>query len=177
MSRVAKNPINIPQGVTVNINGNRISIKGSKGQLERDLHEAVIVKVEDNALKFQPKDSIEIANALAGTTRAIVSNMVKGVSEGFVRELQLVGTGYRAQTKGNSLSLTLGHSHPIEYPLPKGITAETPSATEIVIKGIDKELVGQVCADIIAFRPPEPYKGKGVRYKGQLIILKEAKKK
>lgn len=177
MSRVAKNPINIPQGVTVNINGNRISIKGSKGQLERDLHEAVIVKLEDNTLKFQPKESIEIANALAGTTRAIVNNMVKGVSEGFVRELQLVGTGYRAQTKGNALSLTLGHSHPIEYLLPKGITAETPSATEIVIKGIDKELIGQVCADIIAFRPPEPYKGKGVRYKGQLIILKEAKKK
>jgi large subunit ribosomal protein L6 len=177
MSRVAKNPVKVPSGVTINITGNRISIKGSKGLLERDLHEAVIVKYENDTLFFQPKESVETADALAGTTRAIVNNMVTGVSQGFVKELQLVGTGYKAQAKGHVLNLILGHSHPIDYEIPKGITIETPTQTEVVVKGIDKELVGQVCADIIAFRPPEPYKGKGVRYKGQLIILKEAKKK
>lgn len=177
MSRVAKNPIKVPSGVTVNITGNRISIKGGKGQLEKDIHEAVAVKNEDNTLLFSPTGDAEIGDALAGTTRAIVFNMIKGVSEGFTKELQLIGTGYKAQSKGSILNLTLGHSHPIDYSVPKGITIETPTATEVVVKGIDKELVGQVCADIIAFRPPEPYKGKGVRYKGQVIKLKEAKKK
>lgn len=177
MSRVAKNPIKIPSGVTVSFNGNRISIKGSKGQLERDLHDSVVVKQEEGTLLFQPNEQVGIADALAGTTRAIVNNMVKGVSEGFTKELQLVGTGYKAQAKGHVLNLTLGHSHPIDYSIPKGITVETPSPTEVIVKGVDKELVGQVCADIVAYRPPEPYKGKGVRYKGQEIILKEAKKK
>lgn len=177
MSRVAKNPIKVPSGVTVNVSGNTISVKGSKGQLEREIHEAVKVNYADNVILFEPKEGMEIGNALSGTTRAIVSNMVQGVSEGFTKELQLVGTGYKAQAKGNILGLSLGHSHPIDYHVPKGITVETPTPTEIVIKGIDKELIGQVCADIIAFRPPEPYKGKGVRYKGQEIILKEAKKK
>lgn len=177
MSRVGKNPIKVPSGVTVNLNGNTISIKGSKGLLEREIHEAVKVKYADNVILFEPNGEIDIADALAGTTRAIVYNMVQGVSEGFTRELQLIGTGYKAQAKGSVLNLSLGHSHPIDYRVPTGITIETPSPTEIVIKGIDKELLGQVCADIIAFRPPEPYKGKGVRYKGQVIILKEAKKK
>lgn len=177
MSRVAKNPVKVPSGVTINFNGNRINIKGSKGNLEKDLHEAVMVKYEENTLYFQPTEGVEIADALAGTTRALVNNMIQGVSEGFVKELQLVGVGYKAQAKGHVLNLTLGHSHPINYEIPKGITIETPSQTEIVVKGIDKELVGQVCADIIAYRKPEPYKGKGVRYKGQLIKLKEAKKK
>lgn len=177
MSRVAKNPIKLPAGVTVNLNGNTISVKGSKGHLERNLHQAVSVKLEYNVLYFEPRNEIESADALAGTTRAVVNNMIKGVSDGFVKELQLVGVGYKAQAKGNSLSLTLGHSHPINYSVPNGITIETPSQTEVIVKGINKEVVGQVCADIIAFRPPEPYKGKGVRYKGQQIILKEAKKK
>lgn len=177
MSRVANNPVKVPSGVTVNLTGNKINIKGTKGQLERDLHDAVTVKLEDNTLLFQPNDKVESADALAGTTRAIVFNMVKGVSEGFTKELQLVGTGYKAQAKGTVLNLTLGHSHPIDYSVPKGITIETPTPTEVIVKGVDKELVGQVCADIISFRPPEPYKGKGVRYKGQAITLKEAKKK
>ncbi|MBA2654475.1 MAG: 50S ribosomal protein L6 [Gammaproteobacteria bacterium] len=177
MSRVAKNPIKLPSGVSVTFNGNKINIKGSKGSLERNIHEAVSVKLEDDTMYFEPKSDLVTANALAGTTRAVVNNMVKGVSEGFVKELQLVGVGYKAQSKGNILGLTLGHSHPINYDVPQGITIETPTQTEIVVKGVDKELVGQVCADIIAYRKPEPYKGKGVRYKGQQIILKEAKKK
>lgn len=177
MSRVAKNPVKVPSGVTVTFNNNSINVKGGKGQLERDLHAAVKVKLEDNTLYFEPNNDIEIANAIAGTTRAVVNNMVIGVSEGFLKELQLVGVGYKAQAKGQILSLTLGHSHPINYEVPKGITVETPTPTEILVKGIDKEVVGQVCADIIAYRKTEPYKGKGVRYKGQLVILKEAKKK
>lgn len=177
MSRVAKNPVKLPAGVTVTFDGNKINVKGSKGNLERNLHQAVSVKLADNTLYFEAEGDSDSANALAGTTRAVVNNMVKGVSDGFVKELQLVGVGYKAQAKGNVLSLTLGHSHPINYDVPKGITVDTPTQTEVVVKGVDKELVGQVCADIIAFRPPEPYKGKGVRYKGQQIILKEAKKK
>jgi large subunit ribosomal protein L6 len=177
MSRVAKNPVKLPAGVTLNVDGNMLSIKGSKGSIEHKIHSAVTVKLEGDIVSFEANPGIDAANALAGTTRAIVSNMVKGVSEGFTKELQLVGVGYKAQAKGTELSLTLGHSHPINYSVPKGISVETPSVTEIVVKGISKELVGQVCADIISFRPPEPYKGKGVRYKGQTIILKEAKKK
>jgi large subunit ribosomal protein L6 len=177
MSRVAKNPIKLPSGVTVDFAGNKITVKGSKGTLEKDFHNDVAVSFEDNILRFAPKNETPAANALAGTTRAIVNNMVIGVSDGFVKELQLVGVGYKAAAKGTELDLSLGHSHPINYKLPKGITIETPTATEIVVKGIDKEIVGQVCADIIAYRKIEPYKGKGVRYKGQKVILKEAKKK
>jgi large subunit ribosomal protein L6 len=177
MSRVAKNPIKLPAGVSVTLSGNKINVKGSKGILERELHEAVSAELKDNTLYFSPHANKESANALAGTMRAVVSNMVIGVNVGFVKELQLVGVGYRAQAKGNTLSLTLGHSHPINYEIPKGISIETPAPTEIIVRGIDKELVGQVSADIMAYRKVEPYKGKGIRYKGQQIILKEAKKK
>jgi large subunit ribosomal protein L6 len=177
MSRVAKNPIKLPAGVTVSLEGNQIHVKGSKGSLDRVLHDAVTIKLEDNVLYFESQKDVESSNALTGTTRALVNNMVKGVSEGFVKELELKGVGFKAQAKGNVLSLTLGYSHPINYEIPKGVNVETPFVTEIVVKGIDKQLVGQVCADIIAYRKPEPYKGKGVRYKGEVIILKEAKKK
>jgi large subunit ribosomal protein L6 len=177
MSRVAKNPVKVPPGVTVSFDGSKINIKGGKGNLEKCIHDTVNVKYEENLLYFEPKAGIQTADALAGTMRSIVSNMVKGVSDGFIRELQLVGVGYRAQAKGDVLNLTLGYSHPINYYIPKGVTIETPTQTEIVVKGIDNEQVGQVCADIIAYRKIDPYKGKGVRYKGQQIILKEAKKK
>lgn len=177
MSRVAKNPVQLPAGVSVNLNDSILQVKGAKGSLERHVNEAVLVKIENNALHFEPREGYDRANSLAGTTRALANNMVKGVHEGFVKELQLVGVGYKAQAKGDTLSLSLGTSHPINYTIPAGITIESPTATEIVVKGIDKELVGQVCADIISYRPTEPYKGKGVRYKGQVIILKEAKKK
>lgn len=177
MSRVAKKPVKVPAGITIDFDGNSIKVKGSKGSLEKSLHPSVGVKLEDNILYFNPKQDDAAANAITGTTRAVVSNMIQGVHEGFVKELQLIGVGYKAQAKDRILNLTLGHSHPINYEIPKGITIETPSVTEVIVKGIDKELVGQVCADIIAYRPTEPYKGKGVRYKGQLVILKEAKKK
>lgn len=176
MSKVAKNPIHVNK-VVVTIENDHIHVKGTKGELKRAISNAVNVKFEENVLYFSPKNDLASANALAGTTRAIVNNMIQGVTQGFTKDLQLVGVGYKAQAKGNCLTLNLGYSHLIDYPIPEGITIETPSATEISVKGIDKELVGQVCADIIGFRPPEPYKGKGVRYKGQVIILKEAKKK
>lgn len=177
MSRVAKNPIKVPAGVTITFNGNTINVKGSKGSLERNLHDAVEVKYEESVLYFSPRSDLTSANALAGTTRALVNNMLNGVTNGFTKELQLVGVGFKAQIKGNELLLTLGYSHPINYLVPQGITVETPAPTEILVKGVDKELVGQVCANIISFRKIEPYKGKGIRYKGQLVILKEAKKK
>ncbi len=177
MSRVAKNPVKLPSGVNVTISDNLITIKGNKGTLERRIHDAVSVKLEDNALHVSLGSDRDGLKALSGTTRAVINNMVIGVSSGFEKTLALVGVGYKAQVKGEILSLTLGHSHPINHPIPKGITIDTPTATEILVKGIDKELVGQVCADIIAYRPIEPYKGKGVRYKGQQVILKEAKKK
>lgn len=175
MSRVAKSPINVPAGVDVKIQNQQLSIKGSKGQLNTTLHERVKIDYSDNVIKFEPKD-IQ-SDAIAGTTRAIVNNMVIGVTQGFERKLMLVGVGYRAQTQGKELLLTLGFSHPVKYPIPEGITIETPSQTEVVVKGIDKQLVGQVAADIRAYRPPEPYKGKGVRYANEVIILKEGKKK
>ncbi len=177
MSRVAKDPVKVPSGVTVNFEGNKIIIKGSKGNLEGTIHKAVDIKFEENILYFEPKSGISKANALAGTTRAIVNNMVKGVTDGFTKELQLVGVGYRAQAKGNILNLTLGYSKPINYQIPEGVVIETPTATEIVVKGTDKQLVGQVCAIIRAMRKVEPYKGKGVRNKGEKIKMKEAKKK
>lgn len=177
MSRVAKNPIKVPAGVNITFDGQTIKVKGSKGSLQENIHKAVNVKYEENVLYFVPNLEMENSNALAGTTRAIVNNMIQGVTEGFVKELQLVGVGFKAQAKGKTLGLALGYSHPIEYPVPEGITIETPAATEIIVRGIDKKVVGQVCAHIKAYRPLEPYKGKGVRNKGQLVILKEAKKK
>ncbi|WP_252177318.1 50S ribosomal protein L6 [Endozoicomonas sp. 4G] len=177
MSRVAKSPVEIPAGVEIKLKGQHISVKGGKGQLELNIHSNVEVKQEENVLTFEARDGAKHSRALAGTTRALVNNMVTGVTAGFEKKLQLVGVGYRAQAKGKSLNLNLGFSHPVDYSLPEGVTAETPSQTEILIKGIDKQLVGQVAAEIREFRRPEPYKGKGVRYADEHVRRKEAKKK
>ncbi|AZS51746.1 50S ribosomal protein L6 [Entomomonas moraniae] len=178
MSRVAKNPVTIPAGVEVKIAGNQFSVKGPKGTLEMKIHPAVEVAQDGSELKFALRENAELdVKAMAGTTRALVNNMVLGVSQGFERKLLLNGVGYRAQAKGQVLSLALGFSHPIDYQLPAGITAETPTQTEILIKGIDKQVVGQVAAEVRSFRPPEPYKGKGVRYADETVHRKEAKKK
>ncbi|WP_097462387.1 50S ribosomal protein L6 [Mangrovitalea sediminis] len=177
MSRVAKNPVVLPSGVEVKLNGQDIEVKGSKGALKMTVHMAVEVKQDSDQLVFAARDGAKQSRALAGTTRALVSNMVTGVSAGFERKLQLIGVGYRAQAQGKKLNLTLGFSHPVEYDLPEGVTAETPTQTEVVIRGIDKQQVGQVAAEIRAFRPPEPYKGKGVRYSDEQVRRKEAKKK
>ncbi len=177
MSRVAKSPVTIPAGVEIKLKGQNIAVKGGKGQLELNVHQNVEVSQEDNILTFAPRDGAKHSRALAGTTRALINNMVNGVTKGFEKKLQLVGVGYRAQAKGNTLSLSLGFSHPVNYALPEGVVAETPSQTEILIKGIDKQLVGQVAAEIREFRRPEPYKGKGVRYADEHVRRKEAKKK
>jgi large subunit ribosomal protein L6 len=177
MSRVAKNPIPIPSGVNVNIAGQHLTIKGGKGTLEYQVHNLVSIVHEDGVLRTVAQNSSTMADALAGSTRALLSNFIKGVSEGFERKLELFGVGYRAQVQGKKLNLTLGFSHPVVYDIPPGITIETPSQTEIVIKGFDKQRVGRVVAEIRAYRPPEPYKGKGVRYAGERIELKETKKK
>ena len=178
MSRIAKKPISIPSGVDVNIAGQKVSVKGTKGQLEQVVSELVDVAQNDaNELVVSVREDNKESWAMAGTTRALVNNLVTGVSEGFEKKLQLIGVGYRAQAQGKVLNLTLGFSHPVNYELPEGVTAETPSQTEIVVKGIDKQKVGQVAAEIRAFRPPEPYKGKGVRYADEHVVRKEAKKK
>ncbi|HHH35471.1 MAG TPA: 50S ribosomal protein L6 [Gammaproteobacteria bacterium] len=177
MSRVAKKPVVVPSGVEVRIDDAAIEVKGAKGQLRFALTGDVEVVQEGSELKFAARGTSKRANAMAGTTRAIVSNMVTGVSQGFEKKLSLVGVGYRAQAQGKTLNLTLGFSHPVNYQVPEGITVETPSQTEVVVKGVDKQQVGQVAAEIRAYRPPEPYKGKGVRYADEQIILKEAKKK
>jgi large subunit ribosomal protein L6 len=177
MSRVAKNPVKLPAGVEVQLTGQQLSVKGAKGALELKVHPSVEVIQEAGELRFAARNGDQQTRAMAGTTRALVNNMVVGVSEGFQRKLQLVGVGYRAQAKGQILSLALGFSHPIEYELPEGVTAETPSQTEILIKGVDKQVVGQVAAEIRDFRRPEPYKGKGVRYADEVVRRKEAKKK
>ncbi len=179
MSRVARKPITLPSGVEVNLNGQLITVKGSKGSAQHQIHFAVELSKEGNVIKLSPRQesALRTADAIAGTTRAVLQNMVVGVSQGFERKLVLVGVGYRAQAQGNVLSLSLGFSHPVKYTVPQGITIETPSQTEILVKGISKEAVGQVAADIRAFRPPEPYKGKGVRYSDEKIKLKEGKKK
>jgi large subunit ribosomal protein L6 len=177
MSRIAKKPVEIISGAEVNISGQTITAKGKQGSLSLDLHETVSVKQEDNVLKFSPNDDSKGSMAMAGTMRSLVSNMVVGVTDGFSKQLQLVGVGYRAQMQGNVLDLSLGFSHPVKYAIPEGITIETPSQTEINVKGADKQKVGQVCAEIRAYRPPEPYKGKGVRYSDERVIRKDAKKK
>jgi large subunit ribosomal protein L6 len=176
MSRVAKKPINLPAGVEATLDGQTVTIKGKKGVLKREISSLVKVAKNNNSLQFEPTNE-ETADSTAGATRALVQNMVVGVSEGFERKLDLVGIGYRAQAQGKKLNLTLGYSHPINFPVPEGITIETPSQTEIIIKGIDKQLVGQTAAKIRDLRSPEPYKGKGVRYHDEVVILKEAKKK
>ncbi len=177
MSRVAKKPVPLPAAVEITENGQQLSIKGPKGTLVHNIHSLVEVSLADGELTFKARDGSKTANALAGTTRSVVNNLVVGVTEGFEKKLELVGVGYRAQAKGKVLNLSLGFSHPVEYELPEGVTVATPSQTEIVINGNDKQQVGQVAAEIRAFRPPEPYKGKGVRYAGEVVVRKEAKKK
>jgi len=175
MSRIANNPVVVPSGVEVKLQGNYLSVSGSKGALSMDVHRTVAVIQEEGELKFSGKDRASIT--MAGTMRALANNMVIGVSQGFERRLQLQGVGYRAQAQGRTLNLQLGFSHPIAYALPEGIDVQTPSQTEIVVTGSDKQQVGQVSADIRRFRPPEPYKGKGVRYANEHVRRKEAKKK
>ena len=177
MSRIAKNPIPIPKGVEVTLDSDQISVKGSKGLLTTRQSPLVDVKVEDGFIVVSDDRSDRAKNSMGGTMRANLANMVHGVSNGYERRLILVGLGYRAQTKGSVLSLSLGFSHPLDFEPPVGITIETPSQTEIVVKGCDKQAVGQVAANIRAYRPPEPYKGKGVKYSDEVIIRKEAKKK
>lgn len=177
MSRVAKAPIAVPTGVSVAINGHEIRVKGPKGELVWQVPPQVKVEIQEGALKVAPVDTDAPAWSLAGTTRALVNNMVAGCQKGFERKLTLVGVGYRAQAKGRVLNLALGFSHPIDYQVPEGIEVTTPSQTEIVVSGADKQRVGQVAAEIRQFRPPEPYKGKGVRYADEDVLRKEAKKK
>ena len=176
MSRVANYPVELPSGVEFSLAENIVTIKGSKGQMQHNLHPLVSVSQDGSQLKLVKNDDSKSANALAGTTRALLQNIVTGVSVGFERKLTIIGVGYRAQVQGKVLDLTLGFSHPVKFEIPEGITIETPSQTEIVIKGIDKQQVGQVAADIRAYRPPEPYKGKGVRYSDEHVVRKEAKK-
>ena len=177
MSRIAKAPVTIPKGVDVKLTGNNMVVKGSKGELSFDFNPVVGITVVDNVIQMQWDTDNKNSVAQAGTARAIANSMVIGVSDGFEKKLTLIGVGYRAQAKGNVLSLSLGYSHPVDYEVPVGVTVETPSQTEILIKGSDKQQVGQVAAKIRAYRPPEPYKGKGVRYADENVVKKEAKKK
>jgi len=177
MSRVAKAPVAVPAGVDVSVADNVLTIKGSKGTLTQIINEKVELTQADNEIKFAPANNDDANWAMAGTFRALINNMVVGVSEGFEKKLKLVGVGYRVNAQGNKLDLSLGFSHPVVYNVPSEMTVETPSNTEIVLKGADKQQLGQVAAEIRAFRPPEPYKGKGVRYADERIIRKEAKKK
>ena len=177
MSRIAKNPVTLPAGVEFKLAGQELSVKGAKGALDLTIHCSVEVTQEAGELRFAARNGDQHSRAMAGTTRALVNNMVTGVTQGFERKLKLVGVGYRAQAKGPILALALGFSHPVEYELPEGVTAETPSATDIIIRGIDKQVLGQVAAEIRQYRRPEPYKGKGVRYADEVVRRKEAKKK
>jgi len=177
MSRVAKVPVSLPKGVEFKLDGRQAVVKGPKGTLSLRLAPSVEVVQDGAELQIRTPGSAKPSGAMAGTTRALLSNMVQGVSQGFQKKLELVGVGYRAQAQGKVLNLTLGFSHPVAYPVPEGITIETPSQTEVVVSGIDRQQVGQVAADIRGYRPPEPYKGKGVRYSGERVVMKEAKKK
>ena len=177
MSRVGKNPVKLPSGVDVTIGNEEITVKGPLGALSQRANKLVNVRRDGDALQFEAADDSAAANAMSGTLRSLVSNMVTGVSAGFERKLTLVGVGYRAQAQGDKLNLSLGFSHPVVHQMPNGIKVETPQQTEVVIKGIDKQLVGQVAADVRGYRPPEPYKGKGVRYANERVALKETKKK
>jgi large subunit ribosomal protein L6 len=174
MSRIAKNPIELPKAVQFNQDGRTVKVKGPKGELQMDLHPTVELSNEDGTLTFAP--AADGTTAMAGTMRALVNNMVVGVTDGFEKKLNLIGVGYRAQAQGSKLNLQLGFSHPVDFEVPQGVTVETPSQTEIVVKGADKQLVGQVAAKIRGYRPPEPYKGKGVRYADERVVMKEAKK-
>lgn len=177
MSRVAKNPVVLPDGIEFSQSGTTVTLKGKKGALSLDLNSEVQVAQDGNELTVKRRSNSRFASAISGTTRALLANMVRGVSDGFEKKLELVGVGYRAQAQGNKLNLTLGFSHPVVFNIPKGISVETPSQTEVIIRGADKQQVGHVAAEIRRFRPPEPYKGKGVRYSDERVIIKEAKKK
>ena len=177
MSRIAKSPVELPKGVEFKQDGNVVTLKGGKGELSMELNSEVVLTEEDGELKVAPRSGSRFAMAVTGTMRSLLANMAHGVTEGYERKLELVGVGYRAQVQGKNLNLTLGFSHPVVYASPEGIDIETPSQTEIVIRGTDKQKVGQVAAEIRRFRPPEPYKGKGVRYADERVVLKEAKKK
>lgn len=177
MSRIAKAPVELPSGVEFSQSGTVVTMKGSKGTLSLELNSEVELKQEDNVLTVVPRSGSRFATAIAGTMRSLLANMAKGVSEGFERKLELVGVGYRAQAQGNKLNLSLGFSHPVVHQVPEGVTVETPSQTEIFVRGADKQQVGQVAAEIRGYRPPEPYKGKGVRYADERVVIKEAKKK
>ncbi|RPJ49028.1 MAG: 50S ribosomal protein L6 [Betaproteobacteria bacterium] len=177
MSRVGSSPVTLPEKIEVTINDDLISVKGPLGTLAQQITPNVKVEKIENRLEIKVNDNSRQANAISGTLRALVANMVQGVSRGFEKKLTLVGVGYRAQAQGDKLNLTLGFSHPVVHQLPKGVKAETPTQTEIIIKGADKQQVGQVAADVRSYRPPEPYKGKGVRYADERIVLKETKKK
>ena len=177
MSRIGRMPIAIPAGVEVKIDGSVVTVKGAKATLTREFHPNMTIAVEGNEILVTRPNDDKHNRALHGLTRSLIHNMVVGVTEGFTKKLQLVGVGYRAAIKGNAVGLSLGFSHPVEHPLPAGITAECPTQTEIVLKGADKQLIGQVAADLRAYRRPEPYKGKGVRYADEVVRTKEAKKK
>lgn len=177
MSRIANKPIEMPSGVDIKIDGQKISAKGPKGELSITIHDDVSFDNTDNVLTFKAVNETKDSVAMTGTMRSLVNNIVTGVSQGYVKRLNLVGVGYRAQSQGKVLNLSLGFSHPVEYQVPEGITIETPSQTEIVVSGCDKQKVGQVSAEIRAYRPPEPYKGKGVKYSDETVLRKEAKKK
>jgi large subunit ribosomal protein L6 len=177
MSRIGKSPVALPKGVEATVGQGQVAVKGPLGTLSRPLVESVDIQRDGDNLLFKTREGMPESNAMSGTMRALVANMVTGVTKGFERKLNLVGVGYRAQAQGEKLNLTLGFSHPVVHAMPKGIKVETPTQTEILVKGMDKQLVGQVAAEIRAYRPPEPYKGKGVRYSDERVVLKETKKK
>lgn len=177
MSRVAKSPVAIPAGVTVSISGQSVSFKGAKGELSLTLHPLVSVQQNGAELNLSPVEPSQDGWMQTGTARALLSNYIQGVSAGFERKLQLIGVGYKAAAKGQVLNLALGFSHPVDYTMPAGVTVETPTPTEIILRSIDKQLLGQVAANVRGYRPPEPYKGKGVRYADENVLRKEAKKK
>jgi len=177
LSRIAKNPLEIPAGIEVTINGSHVKVKGPLGELEFTFDETVTIVKEGDKIVLNTKEDTKFAKALSGTVHALIKNMIQGVTKGYEKKLTILGVGYRAQAQGDSLNLALGYSHPIVYKAPQGIKLETPTQTEIMIKGIDKQLVGQVAANIRAYRSVEPYKGKGIRYADEQVILKETKKK
>jgi large subunit ribosomal protein L6 len=177
MSRIAKYPVPVPDKVQVTVDNGEVTVKGPLGTLKQSIGREVVVKLEGNQVTFTAADETQSANAMSGTLRATVANMVHGVKDGFQKKLTLVGVGYRAQAQGTKLNLSLGFSHPIVYALPEGVKAETPTQTEILIKGVDRQKVGQVAAEVRAYKPPEPYKGKGVRYSDEKVVIKETKKK
>jgi len=177
MSRIGKKPVTIPKGVTASVNGQEVAVKGPKGELKHVLVDDVIAKLEDGSIEVSPREDTQTARAMWGMSRTLVANLVAGVTEGFTKKLEITGVGYRAAVQGSNVQLQLGYSHDVTFPIPQGIQVVCPKPTEIVITGIDKQKVGQVAAEIRRFRPPEPYKGKGIKYAGEFILRKEGKKK